>query len=201
MHIQNETRELLKELINTGVGRAAKTLNELLQHEIEFHLPDINVYDIKEMEAQLATMENGEYVGVFQSFDGHLSGTGILSFPVMNGKTLINLLMENEELKTDDTDLSVTEMEAICEVGNNIINSVQGTISDMVGLESQYHLPETIVSSHIIPRDKMKDNEIYLFGEVGFKVQGMDVDGMILMIYAYKNIEIIMNKYMELLRE
>lgn len=204
MYIQEEAKELLTELINTGVGRAAKTLNELLQYEIELHLPRINLFTLEGMKTTLENSAAGEYVNVVQDFDGPLEGAGILSFPVINGKTLVNLLLDQDEFDEDLRDgeiLSLTEMEAICEVGNNIINSVQGTISDMVSMECHYHLPEAIICSAIIPQDRMKENEVYLFGEVMFKVSGIDVEGVILLIYAYKNITLLLEKYMDLLHE
>ena len=119
-----------------------------------------------------------------------------------NGKTLVNNLLEKEEgdEESENFNFSVTELEAICEVGNNIINAVQGTISDMVPAESNYHLPEVGISPYIVPREKMKRNEIYLFGEVLFKVKGIDIEGMILLIYAYKNIELIMDNYLDLVQ-
>ncbi len=204
MYIQEETKELLTELINTGVGRAARTLNELLQYEIQLHLPQINVFTLDEIKNTLKENKTGEYVSVIQDFDGPLEGAGILSFPVVNGKTLVNLLLDQEELD-DDLDevnlLSLTEMEAICEVGNNIINSVQGTISDMVAVECQYHLPETVISSNIVPEERMTKDEVYLFGEVMFKVSGINVEGVILLLYAYKNIELLMEHYEDLLQE
>lgn len=202
MFILDETREILTELINTGVGRAAKTLNELLQYEIELNLPQIKILNLKDMQQELISRERGKFVNVIQEFDGDMEGAGILSFPVVNGKTLVNTLLEKEEGDEEaDCDFSVTEMEAICEVGNNIINAVQGTISDMVPAESNYHLPETFISPYIVPREKMKKNEIYLFGEVLFKVKGIDIEGVILLIYAYKNIELIMDNYLELLKQ
>ncbi len=199
----DETREILTELINTGVGRAAKTLNELLQYEIELSLPQIKIFGLKDMQHELDVREQeGKFVNVIQEFDGDMEGAGILSFPVINGKTLVNTLLEKEEgdEESDNCNFSVTELEAICEVGNNIINAVQGTISDMVPAESNYHLPEVGISPYIVPREKMTRNEIYLFGEVLFKVKGIDVEGVILLIYAYKNIELIMGNYLDLLQ-
>lgn len=200
MVIADKAKEILTELINTGVGRAAKTLNELLQYEIELHLPRLNIFNIKEMEVQLVSMEKGAYVNVIQEFDGALKGFGILSFPVVNGKTLINTLLDQEEDRESAPDqFSLTEIEAISEVGNNIINSVQGTISDMTSMECNYHLPQTVISTCILPVERMKQDEVYLFGEVMFKVSGIDVEGMILLVYAYKNIESLMDKYSDLL--
>ncbi|MBF0379288.1 MAG: hypothetical protein HQK72_17670 [Desulfamplus sp.] len=201
MVITDEIREILTELINTGVGRAAKTLNELLQYEIMLSLPQIKVFDLKDMQDELTSREQGTFVNVVQEFDGAMEGAGILSFPVVNGKTFINTLLSKDEGDEEaDCDFSVTELEAICEVGNNIINAVQGTISNMVPAESNYHLPETVISQYIVPREKLKKNEIYLFGEVFFNVKGIDIEGVILLIYAYKNIELIMDNYLDLLR-
>ena len=204
MNIKEETKEILTELINTGVGRAAKTLNELLQYEIQLHLPKINLFTLDEMKKTMEDNKLGEYVNVIQDFDGPLEGAGILSFPVVNGKTLVNLLLDQEELDDgiDDANLlSLTEMEAICEVGNNIINSVQGTISDMIAVECHYHLPDVVISPNIIPEERMTKDEVYLFGEVMFKVSGIDVEGTILLLYAYENITLLMEHYANLLQE
>ena len=143
-------KEIISELINTGIGKAASILNQMLNEEIEINLPTVRILDheqFMEWEQNLNYKEG--FVVVNQDFGGEFSGQGMVYFPLTNGKTLINTLMD----LTDDTfdgSFSAIDLDAIGEVGNTIINSVQGTISDMVMVESKLGLPTVTVKDELV---------------------------------------------------
>jgi chemotaxis protein CheC len=199
MEISDVTRDILTELINSGMGRAAKSLNEHLDHEIDLSVPIVHVLDYHEMSAYIERVGKAPYVNVVQSFHGELSGKGIVSFPILKGKTLVNMLLES----SDDisSDFSVDEEEAICEVGNMIINAVQGVISDMIQQEVECRLPAMFVSRELIPGNILDRENIYIVGETVLAVRGVNVEGRILLIYAYEKLDLLTRLFVDLYEE
>jgi chemotaxis protein CheY-P-specific phosphatase CheC len=122
-----------------------------------------------------------------------------VSFPVIKGKTLVNMLLETSE--NCAMDFNLDEREAIMEVGNLIINAVQGVISDMVGQEVECQLPEINFDDRILPVDILREDDIYIFGEMILAVKGIDIEGSILLIYAYENLELLLEKFLSLYEE
>jgi len=192
-------KDIIGELINSGVGRAAKSMNELLNHEIQMSVPVIHILTHDEMRGYISQYKASKYVNVIQSFLGNLQGQGIVSFPVIKGKTLVNMLLETSGNCTLEFDLD--EREAILEVGNLIINAVQGVISDMIGQEVECQLPEIIFDDRILSLDRLKEDDIYIVGEMILAVKGIDIEGSILLMYAYDNMGLLVNKFLSLYEE
>lgn len=192
-------KDIIGELINSGVGRAAKSMNELLNHEIQMSVPVIQILKTDETRDYIAKFNASKYVNVIQSFCGNLQGKGIVSFPVIKGKTLVNMLLETSE--NCALDFNLDEREAILEVGNLIINAVQGVISDMVGQEVECQLPEINFDDRILPVDMLREDDIYIIGEMILAVKGIDIEGSILLIYAYENLELLLEKFLSLYEE
>ncbi|ETR70719.1 MAG: hypothetical protein OMM_08607, partial [Candidatus Magnetoglobus multicellularis str. Araruama] len=144
------------------------------------------------LKGYLVNLHNNEYVNVVQSFSGGMTGRGIVSFPLIGGKTIVSTLMEYPE--SCDPDFGSMERELIAEVGNVIINAVGSTICNMAGLEAFYQLPVIEFSNQIIETESESAANIYCVGEGEFAVEGIDIEGKILFIITYSEIEDIINK-------
>lgn len=192
MELPIETKDILQELINTGIGRAASAFSELLNQEIDLKVPSLFVLTLSELKQYFQSVPEQEYINVTQSFSGGLQGKGVVSFPMSGGKTLINTLLANPTSQPVDFDLS--EREVMAEVGNLIINSVGCSISDMAGVEIHCQLPTVAFDNQMIPLEDEATNNIYCVGEGAFTVQGIDVEGTIIFIYSYENIEMLIKE-------
>ncbi len=196
MEISDSTRDIIAELINSGVGRAGKSLNELLEHEVQLSAPVIHILDYAGVQHYLEQQNQTAFVNVIQHFRGGLNGYGVVSFPITKGKTLVNMLLDGGE--DHSLEFSVDELEAICEVGNLIINAVQGVISDMVQQEVECCLPSVCICQSMIPAHVLNPDSIYIVGETLLVVEGVDLEGRILLIYAYANLDMLTRLFVDL---
>ncbi len=191
MLISEEAKDILQEVINTGVGKAASSFSEILSREINLTFPTLLVFNYDQLMKYLKEKEQTEHVNIRQNFSGGLEGQGIVSFPLQDGKTLVNRLLENPN--SDDPDFGILERETIMEVGNVLINAIGGSISNMVEIETHYQMPELDISKTVLLVDEDRDC-IYCIGEGVFSVEGMNIQGFILFILTYNKTEHIINK-------
>lgn len=195
MEISHEVRDIFTELINTGIGRAAASISELLNMEVILSLPYLKIMTPQELMAYMPGKDWTECVTVIQRFQGGLAGKGIVSFPVIKGKTLVNLILGDP--MNDEETLNVLEREAIAEVGNMIINAVGCTIADMANEEIKSQLPEVRISDSIIEMDEEISQSIYIIGETNFFVKDNNIEGTIILVFSYGNFEKLINKFLQ----
>ncbi|QTA77957.1 Chemotaxis protein, CheC-like [Desulfonema limicola] len=191
--ITENGKDIITELINTGIGRAASALSELLNSEICLNVLSLKILNSQELIQYLEQMVSQEFVIITQKFSGGLNGEGIVSFPVTKGKTLINILLEESE--NPDESFNVLELEAISEVGNLVINAIGSTIADMVETELAFQLPNISISQKIITFNEDVSDKLYIIGETNFSVKEKEVEGKIILAFSYENLEMIVNKF------
>jgi len=192
MEIPDEKKDVLQEMINTGIGKAAVSFSDMLNKEIKLSVPTLLFFSLDELKIYLSNVQQNEYVNVVQSFSGGISGRGIVSFPLIGGKTIISTLMEYPD--SCEPDFGSMERELISEVGNVIINAVGSTMCNMAELEAFYQLPVIEFSNKIIEIDIESVENIYCVGEGEFAVEGIDIEGKILFIITYSQIDAMINK-------
>lgn len=190
MKFSEELEDVLKEIINIGVGRASSAISELLARPLVLSVPELHVFDLKEMKAYCDQLEHEKYVIVNQTLYSGLEGEGVLSFPFKNGKTLVDLLLE--AAASSETSYNVLEIEAIQEVGNMAVNAVGSVISDMTGFHVLYKVPEVFFLEHPLPLDKLqeiKDEIAYCYATTIFKVEGIDIEGNITLVLPEQSLK------------
>lgn len=188
MNISEELKDALEEVFNIGVGRASKALSELLSKPLKLTVPQFHIYSISEMRNYVLHLKKEAFVKVTQKFFGSLSGEGNLSFPLKNGKTLVDLLMEKTE--GSDESFGAIQIEAIQEVGNMVINAVGSVISDMTKIQLNYSLPEVSFEKSlftIAQTDECDGNQAYCFATAVFVVEGIDIEGNIYFFFSKEN--------------
>ncbi|MBF0397462.1 MAG: hypothetical protein HQK78_11860 [Desulfobacterales bacterium] len=196
IEITDEIKDMFAELINTGVGHAAASLNQLLNYEIGLTVPSIIILEnVIELIEYMKSKHSDKNIFVTQLFKGKLSGKGIVMFPVIGGKTLVNLLIDKGDSSEPET-FNVIESDAMLEVGNMILNAVQSTISDMSGIEIICGLPQIVLNGVDTLIKEEKEN-YYIVCEMIFSVKETKIHGMIFLIYTYQNLEILIDKFLK----
>ncbi len=174
--------DALKEIVNTGVGRAAASLNVMLDAHIELEVPSLTVFPGEALEwdgiwgAELACVQLG--------FHGQFTGSAILVFPPESAVKLVSLLT-GEEPETPS--LNAVMAGTLNEVGNIVINSVIGTIGNMLMRPFEFSLPNymegrlpdllhpknpstlaiLLVRTHFQVHDRHVEGSIFLLFELG----------------------------------
>lgn len=141
MKIGDLERDMLCELANLGLSRAATQLSELLNDHIEMTAPTAQVVAPEQLAQALQLDSKSLITAVWQKFSGQSDGTSILLFPSEDSKKLVHALVGPSMQGAGEVDLRAIEHEAMMEIGNIIISSGMAAIADMLGQEIHMSLP------------------------------------------------------------
>jgi chemotaxis protein CheC len=87
--------DILQELINIGVGRAAGMLNRMVSTHIQLQVPELVVLSSRELIHRYAARGGEVFSAVQLTFSGHFSGMSALIFPPESASRLVNIILGN----------------------------------------------------------------------------------------------------------
>lgn len=173
--------DVMKEIVNTGVGRAAASLNAMLDSHIELDVPSIKVFEFAQLDL-VRDLYAPSLSCVKLSFSGFFAGSAILVFPPESAVKLVASLT-GEEPGTPNLDAVMAG--TLNEVGNIVINSVIGTIGNILTKTFEFSLPnylegklDELLSSH-----QPVGTDLILLIQTRFKVQDRQLEGSIFLIF------------------
>ena len=187
--LSNELKDIITEIFHIGVGRSAAAMSELLDQTILMEVP--HLYFMKREDVKLYLEESvGKYVCVTQNMYGELQGAGILSFPLVNGKTLVDQFLDTDSKKSE---FGAMEISAIEEIGNIILSAVGAAFGDITQLRIEFDPPEVHFSDYAFPLiyENQPDTTFFSLANTGLKVQDIDIQGNISVMFAYLKVEVL----------
>lgn len=131
-------RDALGEIFNIGVGRAASSLSQIVHDEIELSAPTIQFVVPSEVERVLIGREFDHLSMVSQEFSGPFDARAMLVFPEQNALLIVGQMLGGV---VPPEQLGDFEQEAMCEVGNIILNACISALADLFHVEFQGSLP------------------------------------------------------------
>jgi chemotaxis protein CheC len=183
-----EQLDALSEFVNVGVGRAASALNDLVSSHVELSVPQVQVLTIEELPRAMGGMEQEPVSSVQMAFHGSLDGSAFLIFPQPSALKLVTLLT-GDESRPDDLD--GIRSGTLTEVGNILINSVVGTLSNVLGRPLQYSLPvyaeEPVVG--LLAAHRQERRPLILLAKTSFVIRQMQIEGNLLLIFELKSFD------------
>jgi chemotaxis protein CheC len=132
--------DALVEIFNIGVGQAASSMSDIVNETVRMSVPSISFMNRATAGRMLAgpDSELERICGVSQNYDGAFRTEAILMFPEDKSLEIVRLMVgEAVPLK----ELTEMEQEAMCEIGNIILNSCVGTLANIFQRELQGSLP------------------------------------------------------------
>ncbi|GAB3122648.1 chemotaxis protein CheC [Novispirillum itersonii] len=135
-----DQQDVVTELMNLGVGRAADAFSRLVGDEVLLSVPEVQFCSQDQAQTHLQATDSGQMAGVMQTFSGFASGTAALIFPGPRSMELVRLVV-GDDLPAED--ISELEQETLAELGNIILNHCLATIGNTLQAEVRASLPET----------------------------------------------------------
>jgi len=128
--------DLLVELFNIGVGRAADSLSRMVNQEVPLSVPSVEFCSVEKM----AEFLGGDTIvcSVSQKMTGSFDAKTMLLFPEKNGMEVVRQLMGSH---LSDELIAEMEEEALNEIGNIILNACIGAIATALGNKFDVDLP------------------------------------------------------------
>ncbi len=130
--------DVLRELMNIGVGRAARAIAEMSGREVVLRVLDIELLDLAGTR-QLRDLRGQINLRVSQTFRGGLEGCALFALNRTGAVRLAQLLLgkADEDVAFDELDQG-----ALLELGNIVIGSAVGMLASELAVEVRYELPQ-----------------------------------------------------------
>ncbi len=192
MHINPEQLDALQELLNIGVGRAAGSLNQMLEKPIRLHIPFLQLGKMEELSQEVQKMKDTTLSSVQLPFKGTFSGSSCLLFPTESAKALVIALTgESEDPDTMDSLREAT----LTEIGNIVLNGVMGSLANILNHRIMYSVPfyqETSIQGLVQPTPS-DSSEIILLAQTQFTIEEYDLTGDIMLMFGIPDLGLLVN--------
>jgi chemotaxis protein CheC len=172
--------DALIEIFNIGVGQAAASMSAIVNEAVRMSVPSISFIPRADA-ARLLGKNDGvpdRICGVSQHFDGAFETEAILMFPEDKSLEIVRLMVgEAVPLK----ELTEMEQEAMCEIGNIMLNSCVGTLANIFQRELQGSLPQYHVgtSDEILTATGSAADSVVLMLHIDFLLEKHQILGYV----------------------
>lgn len=189
MEIGEDALDAIKELINIGVGRAAGMLNEMTGCTIRLRVPTVRIVAMDELDSVKEIRANDISSTVSLTFQGPLTGMSALVFPPESAAALVMLLSGED---SESPELDALRIETLNEVGNIVLNSVMGSIANILDHHLSYTLPRyqeipvPLLARAVRPLDQ---GDCVILADTHFTIEDRDIDGSILLVLEVGSLE------------
>lgn len=146
MNLNEIQLDLLKEVFNLGVGKAAASLSALAnnKYEVTLSLPKVELVTIDEMVKILKIESDNKITTVSQDYSGPFSGTAHMIYSHTSSLRLVSLMLGSS---VPHQNISELEEDALMEIGNILINSCLDSLSQMFQEDIETSLPKITIGT------------------------------------------------------
>lgn len=184
-------RDALSEMFNIGVGRAASSLSLIVHDEVELTAPGIMFMKPSEVSGQVTGGASHQLSMVSQNYSGPFDAKAMLLFPEENALTIVGLMIGSSMSAEELSDFA---QEAMCEVGNIILNACISAMADLFEVEFEGTLPEHQLSDGG-PLDLGGDGDshVVLVLQVALNVRKSQIKGNLLFLMSVSSLNELLN--------
>jgi len=136
--------DALSEVFNIGAGRAAASLSDIVGEEVKLSVPQVEICSTTEISAKTTMMGTDRFGAVHQTFSGSFEADAILLFTEEHALEIVRDMM-GSQISLED--LPEFEQEAMCELGNIILNACLSAMADVLNIPLNCSLPDYTVAS------------------------------------------------------
>lgn len=178
--------DFISELSNIGFGVGADKLAKMVDMIVNLKSPKINIMPMEEV-LNTPIMKKEELSGLQIKFTGDLSGHSFLLMDPKDSKNLFDFIVGSQE----HSDLN--ENDFIGEVGNIILNSLIGTLSNQFKIRLIPHVPQYYCDSpkNIIGDLFSNESECPQLINLSsnFRIMGIEFSCSISLIFNYHSLQ------------
>jgi chemotaxis protein CheC len=176
-------RDALGEIFNIGVGRAAASLSQIVNDEVLLTAPCVQLLQAGQAIQLLSTSDLDKLSTVRQDFFGPFDATATLLFPEFNALEIVRLMV-GPHMSIEE--LSEFEQEAMCEIGNIILNACMSSLADLfrVSFDSTLPLHRYGNASSLCITGGLTEEEVILVLHIDMTISQKRIEGHILFLLS-----------------
>jgi len=180
--------DAIQEAINIGVGRAAAALNDLVDRPVSLVAPSVELLTFERLAEAFSPLGPADVSSVQMGFHGGLEGCAFLIFPQPSAARLVAGLTGDG---SDQDDLDSLRSGTLTEVGNVLVNSVLGTLGNLLDRPLRYSSPVyeegsalALVTTQVHAREPL-----LLLVRTGFSIRGLEIEGSLLLLFELSSFD------------
>ncbi|MDK2809197.1 MAG: chemotaxis protein CheC [Clostridiales bacterium] len=192
--------DILKEVFNISVGKAAKMLSDIVDQKIRLQVPKVEIIDTSTQELEVIEYLPERIRGALMvssiSFEESFTGTANLIFPADKMKQFIKLCMHEEDGDQEEMEFHDIDFDILKEIGNIILNCIMGETGNFLEINFHYSLPEVKVFHQETFYETIKNSKYknILVLYITFVIGDTEIEGAII-------VELTLDSLNELLRK
>lgn len=179
----NQQMDALREFLNIGVGKAASSLNSMVNHGVTLEVPFIRILTPLQFKHETADLGSQTLASVRIGFYGPFSGTAALVMSRESGSKLADVLTDRA---ADAAESGSVMQETLREVGNIVVNGVLGSLGNILDQQISYSLPKysEMNIKNLFFSEKVGNNTVFLLVRTRFKIRRIEVEGNIILLFT-----------------
>jgi chemotaxis protein CheC len=182
MNLTPDQADILRELMNIGVGRAAGMLNEMTDAYVRLQVPSVRIFSALEFKKEMEREGVDRLAAVRLGFKGPFFGTADLVFLPESASKLVAVLT-GEEPGTREFDS--VRAGTLNELGNIIISGVMGSMGNLLEKRIEYSLPQYIEDTieNLLKLSNANSDGPILLVRTHFVIEQLQIEGDIMLIF------------------
>ena len=191
--------DILKEIFNISVGKAAGVLSEIVNKKVLLNVPNIawrsnSIQEIT-IEDYIPTQISGALMVSSIEFQENITGKANLIFSADKMKKFICLCLNEDENALESQDFTDIDFDIIKEIGNIILNSILGETGNFLNINFNYSLPEVKIFDRIdLGRDIQERGYSHLLIlHITFILEDTEIEGAIIIDLTISSMNEIIN--------
>lgn len=174
--------DALGEIFNIGVGRAASSLSQIVNDEVLLTAPEVLLVHRDQAAKLLLGAELQQFSTVSQTFSGPFEAQALLVFPESNALEIVRLMI-GPHMSIEE--LAEFEQEAMCEIGNIILNACMSSLADIFHVSFDSTLPlHRFGSAENLPVLEGGEEQMVLLLQVDMIISQQRIQGHILFLLS-----------------
>lgn len=176
--------DVLTEVINIGVGRAAGSLSDIIGSHVLLKVPHVELLPFSKLKEVASRLGHERISSVIQKFQGAFIGSAALVFPPESAARLVSALTGDD---ISSPNLDSVRSGTLMEIGNIVINGILGTVGNILKCNLSFSLPEFRDINKIIElihSDGFKGHDGFIvFAEANFAIKALEISGFIIILF------------------
>ena len=181
LHLSDIQKDALTEIFNIGAGQAAAGLSQIVGEAITLSVPRLSTLHNIKAKTLNEFISSPRISAVSQDFTGSINAKAFLVFPENKTREIVRRMLGNS---ASADDLREMEQEALCEIGNIILNSCMSSLSEALQADFQCSMPayHLGLTDNILSSGNACDNNSLIFFMINFSMRETKTDGYLVFL-------------------
>lgn len=178
--------DLLSEMFNLGVGKAASSLSQIVKQEVKLSIPTVDFVSLEELSNFLGVEQ--DICSVSQRMEGSFAANSMLLFPESSSLEVVRQMLGGE---LSDEMIAELQQEAFSEIGNIVLNACIGAIAEMLSSDFKVALPRFQIAQALdLLRNEMVDvSDHIMLIKIEMALADSEVSGYMVFLLESKSMD------------